>query len=276
MNHSGHISCAANDEKSVFLRSDKWLAYPIRPSKSFKDKLQEGWQFSLQRNNTAELEADQDLLSIGELRADLIASRGSEQLNIGYLSGVHITKCNGPWWMDMDDHSHELLQVLEVTHERLNNELEHRDEDEHIELREFVAGELSWHNHAMIGLVYISHVEINDGWRGGGLGLFAMEEILAEIHNLEPCQMIAVINVGVDAPKLVSHFRRMGFESVRGRAEGYTLEEISGYMVLDMELRRPDINELLPNLSLKRSFFVESEPSEEDTETEEAENDSEE
>ena len=60
--------------------------------------------------------------------------------------------------------------------------------------------------------MYISDIEITEEWRGGGLGLFAIEELLKPIHASRPNDQVALIRVG--SAGLERHFSRMGFETV--------------------------------------------------------------
>ena len=75
--------------------------------------------------------------------------------------------------------------------------------------------------------LYIDEVHVNDGWRGGGLGLIAVREIIDQTLS-ESKQVDSAVVMELSEPRLVEHFGRIGFEPLGD----------SDLLILDLSLQQ--------------------------------------
>ena len=79
--------------------------------------------------------------------------------------------------------------------------------------------------------VQIPQVHVSEGWRGGGLGLIAVRQIVDQTIP-KTKQVDSAVVMEVSEPRLVEHFGRLGFEQL-----GY-----SDLLLLDLNFHKAHVD----------------------------------
>ena len=227
----------------------------MRLSESFKRTVHAGWRFRLERDADAEAEHDQELPSITEVRGVLIASRpgqrGDERMEVGTIAAQLIRKSANDlhaeqFTIDMDAHSQELADLCWEMHIFLLG-----NANMNMQPRTKLRAELEEENIGGSSILYIEEVHVSEGWRGGGLGLIAVREIVDQTLS-ESKQVGSAVVMEVSEPRLVEHFGRIGFEPL-GNSDLLLLDLNRVQAVVDNDQGRMVDKCVLPHVPFDRA-----------------------